>query len=125
MTKQEIFNIVKTGLLQQNCKSMNVLGSCAYLGEHNRHCAIGFLIPPEHWVMKSMWNLLMIRDEDPDLWSVIAPSDLRNSLSDGQSYNFLKQLQVIHDMKAVWHWPEELHNFAVRWQVEPTQGDAS
>ena len=114
MTKQEVFNIVKTGLLKQNQKSLSLEGCCAYEGEKDRHCAIGFLLPKGHPAMDYGGGLTGILREYLDLWDIIVPTNLDRAYG----FRFLKQLQAVHDNDFTSEWPEALERFAAEWRLE-------
>ena len=114
MTKQEIFDIVKIGLLQQNAKSYSSTGSCAYSGTNGKRCAIGLLIPPAHPGMNFRSGVTDLVLEYVDLQDVMIATDLERT----QAFKFLNQLQYLHDAEKVQHWPRRLSSFATRWSLE-------
>lgn len=102
LTKQKIFNEVKTHLLSQNAKSYtdymypNKI-SCAFRGNHNRKCAIGHLIKDEFYYPE-LESCTLISDE------VIKVLNLSN-VDAVLHMDLLKELQAIHDNDPPHTWP--------------------
>jgi hypothetical protein len=52
MTPQEIFDTVATHLFTQGKKAVNYKGSCVYRAGDGSKCAVGVLIPDDHYNVK-------------------------------------------------------------------------
>lgn len=113
MTAQEIFNKVAQHLITQNAKALNVLGVCTYLDSSSgRKCAIGCLIPDGHRAQAYNSGVTSMLYRNPDLRDAILPEDIK------ECYEFLFQLQAIHDSTTVSDWKSELITFANRWNLK-------
>lgn len=91
MTIYEAYHISRTKLLQQNAKSVNELGSCAYRGIEGTMCSIGSLFP------NNEYSPVFENKSITDVYHLI-PS-LRNL-----PQSFLVALQKVHDQHEPHEW---------------------
>lgn len=104
MNPQEVFNTAAKALLDQKVPSAKHEGegamgtSCLYRGPNGTKCAIGHLIPDEHY------NRCMEGAAVPskDSYRTVAASHLVEALeasgfSGAEDFRFLRQLQACHD----------------------------
>lgn len=109
MNKQEVFTKVKNHLLKQGEKA--VVGkdniNCKYRTKDGLKCAIGCLIPDK--------NYNPIIEGDNIYSSAVVkslPFEVSNSSEIG--FDFLEELQHIHDSNDVDKWEDKLKELAVR-----------
>jgi hypothetical protein len=138
MTKQEIFDRVKTHLLTQNERAASAsgsdLGDCSYrivVGEKTLKCAIGCLIPDELYrpelegtnisspAVQEVLIKAGVLDENTVPW-IGGPVDDK----DGK-FTMLAHLQAVHDSCPVHSWPGELATVASRFGLQYADGAQS
>lgn len=109
MTNQTAFNRSVRALRLQGKQSVNRTGYCLYRGPNTLKCAIGHLIPDrvyrEEMENRNLFNLC---EEYPDLRRLFADCD----------FNFLAELQVIHDRTKPEGWEEKWECMALRWNLK-------
>lgn len=120
MTKQEIYNISKTGLLAQNCKARDSQGCCALrveLEDGTVHkCAVGQCIPDP--VYKKIMDSVIVDNlhlHFPELIPYIVPSDV----AECDQRLFVEDLRLIHDRHNPAEWKDEYRRFAYKWTLIP------
>jgi hypothetical protein len=112
MTAQEIFDKVASHLLTQNARS--VRGSsdiCAYRSLDGKQCAVGCLIEPEEY---EEWMEGMAIDDLLQQKNV--PQTLHDRLNDHM--RLLRDLQWIHDRRAIIEWSKQLQTMAERYHLK-------
>lgn len=88
MTKQEVFDTVVSGLLQQGRPSFGGYYGCAYRGTDNLKCAVGFLIKDDEYT----------RDmENDNFEGLIARNMIPMRLQSLELYTLICDLQYAHD----------------------------
>ena len=113
LTRQEVYDIVKSHLLDQGSKSLMETGDmCAYRGENGTSCAVGCLIPDEDFPSQL---------EGKDIHGLVCSSTLNQKLvSFLRKHMFLLyELQRIHDNIPVENWPHELAYLAEAHNLVP------
>lgn len=115
MNRQEVFNKVANHLLKQNAKSLNDDG-CAYRGDKGMMCAIGCLIPDDKYT-PGIENISAFSAYEPGKDEVERQilHDILHEVLGAESredFDFLDDLQVIHDTASVGIWITELQQFA-------------
>jgi hypothetical protein len=109
-TEQEVFDLVATGLLRQNRKSIDGLGGCFYRGIDNCKCAAGMLIPDEHYKPEfECWG-----------WENL----VRRGVVPPQHSALICRLQGIHDNHYLWSWRRELYLLAAHYGLSTAAIDA-
>lgn len=103
MEAQEVFDKVATHLLTQNAKAKNG-GSCRYLADDGKRCAVGCLLPVE--VARRADELAA----DNTVYGVARDGLLPNELA--PHVDLLSRLQGIHDHVDVHCWRDELKSLA-------------
>jgi hypothetical protein len=121
MAKQEIFNRVVTHLFAQGKAAIDAKGTCSYRAPDGCKCAVGCLLPDEHY-RPSM------EGEITDSNYVRAPlmaAGLIDSLHDSDSnIQLLRQLQRAHDEDLITSMPAFLETaigIAERYELDATQ----
>lgn len=115
--KQEIFNTVKTHLLQQNAKSEKLNPEtntmyCLYRGPNNTKCAVGCLIKDEFYTLE-------LEGETANYSLVTRALTLSGiDLSDHTTINFLLALQDVHDEYPIKDWPHQLENIRKDYKLD-------
>lgn len=112
LTRQQIFDRVKTHLLTQNAKATSGGGICKYRGVDNRKCAIGCLIPDSLYE-KAMEGYL-VNGLFVDFPYAMSMAGLHRD-----DEEFLRDLQKIHDGHLPPFWPKLLTDFAVKNKLQP------
>ena len=104
MTRQEIFDLVKTHLLKQNCKSQDQNGTCVYRSPDGRMCAAGPLI----------------QDYSPDLeYKIVLMMPTKCwKLGVAEHLDMVRELQIVHDKCPVETWDSELKKVAGLYNLE-------
>ena len=104
-TEQEIYNQVKSHLLQQMEKSRDEVHGCAYRSDSGLKCAAGCLIGDDEYTnnMEGKNWLAMVLEGH-------SPRDPRGLIYD---------LQLIHDTKEVEYWEEQLESLALEFGLQP------
>jgi hypothetical protein len=121
MTKQEIYDKVKSHLLAQGRKSQMLkpgertigkFSNCAYRGEGGLKCALGCLID-DRFYKETLEGL--------DCGAVAVRVALRQSgIDDDADVGLLlSELQNVHDTGAPPHWGELLAEVAIRNELVP------
>lgn len=109
LTKQAIYDRVKTHLLTQMKKAKNSLDDCAYRADDGCKCAIGCLIP-DH-LYKSEWDREQLGIVT--LFNRLDPIDIfGEELANDVHIGFMMDLQSIHDLVEIKNWAESLEEFA-------------
>lgn len=103
MTRQEIFNTVVTALLNQGCRSVDLIGACSYRGVDGKKCAFGHLIPDELYspVMEGRWIKRILMDY-PSLETLLGM----------ENQELMVHLQTIHDFREPEEWGELFKSYA-------------
>lgn len=105
MNRYEIFQKVKTHLLQQNARSFGTdEGSCLYKSPDGKKCAVGCLISPEFYSTKLEYMTVS---------SPIILEAVENSIGrelDEKDEHLLHKLQSLHDLQVPEDWPGLLEN---------------
>lgn len=105
-TKQQIFDQVAAHLLKQmrrSTRSENV-SSCMYRGANGLKCAAGILIDDNEYKDKMEGRSWI------DLVEFgIVP--IRN-------FEFIRELQILHDSKSVYYWPDLLRLLAKKYKLK-------
>lgn len=113
-TRQEIFDIVVSGLRKQGCKSIgtvinpDVNPACLYRDAQGHKCAAGFLIPDEKY-KPEMENTAIFDDL---IRNVLIEENI-----DIRDFDFLYGLQAIHDFHPVERWEEQWKLFAQKYDI--------
>lgn len=129
MTKREIFLKVKNHLLTQMVKSMEPDSqSCAYRGQNGTKCAIGCLIPDEHYdPIIERASMTTIGTTDTKWISKISrvssvaagPERLADILNDLEipvaAHALLGELQTLHDQNEPENWAALLDQLEKRY----------
>jgi hypothetical protein len=113
MSIKQIINKVGNHLLKQNAKSIDSDNACRYRGDNGMSCAIGCLLPDE------MYDPLI---EGKGVVSDILKARLKHVVgvknsSRIQKLTLLGELQNLHDMYFVEHWPEELAKLKIEYGI--------
>ena len=113
MTIKQIIDKVENHLLKQNAKSVNSGDSCRYRGDNGMSCAIGCLISDE------MYDPSI---EGKGVLSAILKSKLTHvvgvqNTAKNQKLSLLGELQNVHDMYFVEHWPDELAKLRIEYGI--------
>lgn len=99
MNAQEVFDTVKKHLLCQNeVSSSNT--KCLYHGPEGLKCAIGALIPDEKY-NRSFEHMLL--------------AQVYRAVGFTQTYDFIRELQELHDCNLPGYWKLRLSEFAKKW----------
>lgn len=108
MTNQELYNKVRKHLLTQMAKSTfpSIQASCAYRGDNGLKCAIGCLIPDEHY--SSSLEGYTARNEEV----------MRAAGLSIENINLAIDLQKIHDCHRVEKWATKLDYVASDYSLE-------
>jgi hypothetical protein len=124
MTAQEIFDRVATHLLKQGRKSISARMDddggilCAYRGADGTRCAVGCLIPDEHYdagiedyrvFAEPVANALMAA-------GVVKEVSLRHH---DDRFRLLGELQWLHDQRSVEEWPDALRAVSTNYGLSP------
>ena len=115
MNRQEVFDKVYVHLLTQNVASLNEDKSCAYRGLKGRMCAVGCLITDDAYSFE-------IEGYPVDNIGVVEALEKSGILVESVSDEwFLRDLQIIHDIKLPVKWETALKEFAQREQLTVPQ----
>lgn len=118
MTLQEIYDKVKTHLLTQNERSVDLYDFvCKYRGPRGLMCAAGCLIPDELYL-----PTLEGRAADGlNVANVLAQAGVLGpaGAERGQQLSLIRKLQVIHDSNLPQDWPELLTDLAITKGLTP------
>lgn len=98
MNKQEIFDKVAAHLLKQKVAAVGEHGSCRYRGMNGTSCAVGCLIPDEHYKedMEGYSVNVVIEQPAPERATLFS-SVLKASGIDEENFKLLLDLQFVHD----------------------------
>ncbi len=118
MTKKQIIQKVREHLLSQNEKAMDE-DTCLYrFAPHHRallKCAVGCLIPDELYNSKmEKVSASLLTTLCPNLKPWLYAEDLE--IKDAEE--LLEDLQGVHDLSDVQHWPDELANVEMYWSTK-------
>lgn len=129
MTQQEIYNKVKAHLLKQGRRSQFAAeegksGECAYRGPDGTMCAVGCLIPDEHfdvrlnseWVGSHYAGHML---ENAGVLTMGEYADYSEDAEGGPTLRLLIALQEVHDQNDVKQWPEALAEVAHHFELKP------
>ena len=113
MSIKQIINKVENHLLKQNAKSLNSEANCRYRGDNGMSCAIGCLLPDE------IYDPLI---EGKGVLSDILKARLTHvvgvqNTAKNKKLELLGELQDVHDMYFVEHWPEELAKLRIEYGI--------
>jgi hypothetical protein len=121
MTLQQIFDKSAVHLLTQNKKAKSH-GSCQYRGDGGTMCAVGCLIPDEHYSkdiegcgVSGAWHA---RSADPyarKLREALMASGI--DIDDAKTMRMLDELQTIHDNHPVELWLGDLRDLAENFSL--------
>lgn len=105
MDKQEAFNTVVAGLLNQGRKSVNAYGDCMYRGDYGCKCAAGHLIPDDKYDSKveGYGIPLVFRKSYPKSVCDLLLNAV--GISTREEAVFVRDLQRVHDKEDVKDWP--------------------
>lgn len=104
LTKAEVFQKVKSHLLEQGCKSSNPKNDmCLYRGPSGRKCAAGVLIDDEHYSEA----LETSRSDTPVVIAALIASGVPRA-----AISMVRELQAVHDEMSVSRWPVGLEEVA-------------
>ncbi len=96
MTLQEIFNRSISGLIQQGARSIDEKNSCLYRSPCGNRCAIGLLIPDEHYTpsieAKGINSFVA-----PDYLLVEVCKQSGIDLNSRAVFSLVNDLQIMHD----------------------------
>lgn len=99
MDKQQIFDEVAYGIIQQGAPSVNASGSCRYRGPNGRKCAAGHLIPDDRY------------KDSMEGCRVHAVPYLGGQFA-GPLLDFIAELQNAHDANSA-HGEHFIHNWSL------------
>jgi hypothetical protein len=106
MTPQEIFDRVSRHLLTQKRQAFDdMAGRCSYVTHDGLKCAVGCLIPDEHYHPALEGLTVTARCERMDI--------LLTSLGVRESLDLLKMLQDVHDLIEVCDWKVSLQEIGL------------
>jgi hypothetical protein len=115
---QEVFDIVSRHLLTQDSKSFDDNDSPRYFGYWGKKCAIGCLIPPEHYDPKiEGYGVCLTRFHRVDtVERILATALFKSGVDVGNPYilDLLIDLQECHDIAPTDRWYCELDAIARR-----------
>lgn len=115
---QQVVNINKAGLLAQGKKSQKNIAlkglTCAYRGEDNTKCAIGFLIPDTKYKPNFEVGIEDLMED----YSWAAVFDLPIPEKIDEMLDFLGDLQKIHDQFDPARWQEKFIELAQNYNLE-------
>lgn len=124
MTKQEIYNKVRTHLLTQNAQAVTVGKNgetCAYRGDDGLTCAVGCLIPDEQY--RTTFEGMGVTSQhvqkalvDAGVLNTVLFDD--DAYKDDSTLGMLRGLQVIHDNNSPNEWRWLLDNLADRYGLQ-------
>lgn len=102
LTAQQVFDMSKKHLLEQNKKSTHVDGTCMYRAKKGLMCAAGIFLKDERAEECEMndWNYLVYYGFVPD-----------------NNCELIYGLQYVHDGCTVEEWPEELEQLAKHYSL--------
>lgn len=118
--RQEIFDTIVLGLLEQNAKAEDATGECMYQTKTGRKCAAGQLIPDnmydprmERNNFKALYNgtskdyseEILVEMPFPEIETLCAPEDV----------DLIADLQGIHDNVPITFWVSEFKQAAERY----------
>lgn len=112
MNTRELFEKVKSHLLEQNAKSILDNGVCQYYGPNNMRCAVGALILPECYSVSVENNPL----QSPKVRSPVEISIGRRITI--RELEMLEAMQSIHDNFRPEDWPAELDRIQILYFPE-------
>ena len=98
-TKQEIFDTIIRHLDAQGRRSISAGGKCAYLAPNGDRCAIGCLIPREHYRPEM---------ENKNLHGLLTRDLI--AISGEVPRTFFREMQDAHDQLADWKWWSDLRD---------------
>jgi hypothetical protein len=117
-TKRKIFETVKSHLLTQKSKCMDIFGGCRYRDStRTLKCAIGALIPNESYKseMDDAHYVYNLRDGSSlEVSSNPLVKEVLCGIYGELDLEFLTQLQKIHDCMEVKDWETVLSDFEER-----------
>ncbi len=99
MNRQEVFDYVTEHLFRQGEASRSVDGLCSYRGDAGKECAVGCIIPDKHY-RKDLEGLSACGSSFIHKIEEISPPLHKKMKSIG--FNFLRDLQCVHDMGLSW-----------------------
>ncbi len=110
MNAREIFVKVKNHLLAQNQRSVTAGdGLCAYRGDNGLMCAVGCLIPDDHYDPKFEGTYVLSNQLRPVLKALgILDGAQYDTAEYEKSADLLERLQSLHDDVDPKNWPQEL-----------------
>lgn len=114
---QEVFDKVCEHLVKQGVKSRRFINEdsvCAYRGENGLMCAVGCLIPDELYnVNFEGFTPFHINRNHCGVFNTIFGETLTK-----EDFDFLRELQHVHDEYAVAFWGIKLKEVAERFSLE-------
>lgn len=121
MNKQEVFDKVANHLLTQNRKAINTGNlspyvKCVYRTDDGLKCAIGCLIPDHLYDTKIEGCSPNVNpDQAVSPGGAMLSKILISQLGEltEQDYQFLKELQFIHDTCEVQYWKDDLTRLGI------------
>jgi len=114
--KQKIFNKVVRHLLKQDCQATDEGGNCRYRGNDGTMCAVGCLIPDK--LYSPSFEGLSAGTAGNRLNNVHVALIAAVGAKTTEDFDFLCQLQTIHDEDYTDEWPEEFRRFAARHRLK-------
>lgn len=98
MTAQEIFDKVSAHLLEQKFAAVGAHGSCRYRGRNGTSCAVGCLIPDEHYIEDMEgYSVNAVIEQCPPERAALMASVLKASGIERADFKLLLDLQFVHD----------------------------
>ena len=117
MNRQEIFDKVSVHFITQGeCATATDTSrytTCVYLNKDEKRCAIGCLIPDKHPGLNFTGSVSQLLVNHPDLTEIMDP--------DGHNYEFLRDLQKVHDMFQPYTWSNQLAKIAKQYNLDTTK----
>jgi len=113
LTNQQIFDLVKKHLLEQNKRSQKESGLCAYRGQRGRKCPVGYLIPDQYYKKAFDEEIGMGVDE---LFKHY-PRVMEKSGLPEEALELLTALQDMHDTDPPATWSKKLSGIAKNFDL--------
>jgi len=102
-TRRQIFDKIKAHLLKQNARAMSG-PDCRYRGAGGLSCAVGCIISDEHYKPRIEGRSV----KKKDVLEAVRKSNKGLHIDNVTTRAMLQELQNIHDVVKVDHWPTRL-----------------